>query len=108
MNWWQTDILIMASYGFVHSCLTTRPAMKLYEVFFPEWSWNIGMCVFSAATLALGIFYWSALRALHLRVDTRQPAISLCSIIDGDSIGSYHLLLSLYLVRFGSGSALTN
>jgi len=58
MNWWQIDTLIMVSYGFIHSCLTTRPAMKLYEVFFPEWSWNIGMCVFSAATLALGIFYW--------------------------------------------------
>jgi len=58
MNWWQIDILIMVSYGLVHSCLTTKPAMSLYETVFPAWSWNIGMCVFSAATLILGILYW--------------------------------------------------
>ena len=58
MSWWQIDILIMISYGLVHSCLTTRPAMKLYEIFFPEWSWNIAMCLFSAVTLAMGIYYW--------------------------------------------------
>jgi len=58
MTWWQTDILIMLSYGLVHSTLTTAPAVKLYGKIFPEWSWNIGMCVFSAATLAVGIICW--------------------------------------------------
>lgn len=97
MFWWQIDSIIMLSYGLVHSCLTTKPAINLYSRIFPAWSWNIGMCLFSAATLIVGIIYWQPSGHYIYILIPGSPLFHFAALSMVTLLG-----LTIYCFRYGS------
>ncbi|ODS22545.1 hypothetical protein AB835_13595 [Candidatus Endobugula sertula] len=81
MTWWMVDLIIIVVYGFQHTLLTTKWAVKIYNKILPDYSWNFVYSILSVVTLVLGFNYW------------QSSNIYLFHLIPGSF--SYHIMLVL-------------
>ncbi|CRI67038.1 putative conserved integral membrane protein [Thiocapsa sp. KS1] len=59
-HWLITDLVIVTIYGLLHTVLTTKPLVALYNTLFPSYTWNISYSIVSVITLVLGFHYWES------------------------------------------------
>jgi protein-S-isoprenylcysteine O-methyltransferase Ste14 len=60
MTWWIVDSIIIASYGLLHTLLTTKPFRIIYDKILPAYTWNIVFSGLSVLTIFLGFEYWQS------------------------------------------------
>ncbi len=58
MNWFYTDLILVCLYGFLHSILTTRPAVAIIGKIFKPQLWNFVFSIISVLTLVVAYVYW--------------------------------------------------
>lgn len=59
-TWILVDLVIIVSYGLIHSLLTTKIAVSAYNKILPSFSWNIVYSIISVLTLILGFHFWQS------------------------------------------------
>ncbi|WP_200389701.1 hypothetical protein [Thiocapsa imhoffii] len=59
-HWLITDLMIVTSYGLLHTVLTTKPLVAFYNNLFPSYTWNLFYSTVSVITLLLGFHYWES------------------------------------------------
>lgn len=79
MTWWMIDSLIVLGYGLLHSFLTTRPVVNLYNKILPDYSWNFVYSTLSVAAIVVGFKYWQSSNVVffHLTPGSLSYHISL-------------------------------
>lgn len=67
-KWLLTDSAIVLLYGFQHSFLTSRIAVRAFNAIFPNFLWNIIYSIISVLILFFGFYFWesSGIYLFHL------------------------------------------